>query len=149
MATPSPKKRQRGRPFLGERVPLSLRVTPEIKLRLAEAAKRSGRSQSQEAELRLERSFDRSELLRVLAEAGFVTAPVPGPARKIGAPPKRTPKPGERFQMGVRVTPQMKAALDEAAAASGRSQSQETELRLEQSFNNSALLRLLAEKGFI
>jgi TraY domain len=55
--------KRRGRPSVGERVPLGLRVTPEMKRRLDEAAKRSGRSQSQEAEFRLERSFDRSDLL--------------------------------------------------------------------------------------
>jgi hypothetical protein len=54
---------RRGRPSVGERVPLGLRVTPEMKRRLDEAAKRSGRSQSQEAEFRLERSFDRTDLL--------------------------------------------------------------------------------------
>jgi hypothetical protein len=55
--------KRRGRPSLGERVPLGLRVTPEMKRRLDEAARRSGRSQSQEAEFRLERSFDRTDLL--------------------------------------------------------------------------------------
>ena len=55
--------KRRGRPSLGERVPLGLRVTPEMKRRLDDAAKRSGRSQSQEAEFRLERSFDRTDLL--------------------------------------------------------------------------------------
>jgi hypothetical protein len=55
--------RRRGRPSVGERVSLGLRVTPEMKRRLDEAAKRSGRSQSQEAEFRLEGSFDRGDLL--------------------------------------------------------------------------------------
>jgi hypothetical protein len=54
---------KRGRPTVGLRVPLSLRVTPEFKERLDAAAEQSGRSQSQEAELRLERSFDRQDLL--------------------------------------------------------------------------------------
>jgi predicted transcriptional regulator len=40
-----------------------LRVTPELKQRLDAAAEASGRSQSQEAEFRLERSFDRTDLL--------------------------------------------------------------------------------------
>ena len=39
------------------RVPLGLRVTPEIKKRLDDAAKDNGRSQSQEAEMRLEHTF--------------------------------------------------------------------------------------------
>ena len=42
---------------------LGLRVTPEMKQRLDAAAEQSGRSQSQEAEFRLERSFDRNDLL--------------------------------------------------------------------------------------
>jgi len=44
-------------------VQLSFRVTPDLKRELDAAAKRSGRSQSQEAEIRLERSFDRQGLL--------------------------------------------------------------------------------------
>jgi TraY domain-containing protein len=48
----------------GQRVPLSLRVTPEMKARLDKAALKSGRSQSQEAEFRLERSFDHEGLLK-------------------------------------------------------------------------------------
>jgi hypothetical protein len=56
-------RRKRGRPTVGKRVPLGLRVTPELKKRLDAAAEQSGRSQSQEAEFRLERSFDRGDLL--------------------------------------------------------------------------------------
>jgi hypothetical protein len=56
-------KRRVGRPSVGERVPLGLRVTPEMKARLDAAAELAGRSQSQEAEFRLERSFDRGDLL--------------------------------------------------------------------------------------
>ncbi len=47
----------------GERVMLGLRVTPELKRQLDEAARGSGRSQSQEAEFRLERSFQTAGLL--------------------------------------------------------------------------------------
>jgi len=61
------EKKRVGRPTkkakAGERVPLGLRVTAELKSRLDDAAKRSGRSQSQEAEFRIERSFDRQDLL--------------------------------------------------------------------------------------
>jgi hypothetical protein len=57
-------KRKKGRPRAvapksGERVPLGLRVTANLKRNLDRAAERSGRSQSQEAEMRLERSFER------------------------------------------------------------------------------------------
>jgi hypothetical protein len=55
--------RPRQEPEPGERVQLSFRVTPELKRRLDAAATESGRSQSQEAEFRLERSFDRQDLL--------------------------------------------------------------------------------------
>ena len=58
-------KRKPGRPgrprTVGERVPLGLRVTPELKAKLDSAAKVSGRSQSQEAELRLEQSLKSDE----------------------------------------------------------------------------------------
>ncbi len=62
------------------------------------------------------------------------------PRRKIGAPPKRKPKPGERFQLGVRVTPEMKGRLEAAAEESGRSLSQEAELRLVWSFQSEDVL---------
>jgi hypothetical protein len=50
-------------PGPGERVKLGLRVTPQLKQRLDAAAEQNGRSQSQEAEFRLERSFDRVALV--------------------------------------------------------------------------------------
>jgi hypothetical protein len=60
--------------------------------------------------------------------------------RRFGGRPKREPEPGERVHLGFRVTPQLKQRLEEAATANGRSQSQEAELRLEQSFNHQELL---------
>jgi TraY domain len=65
------EKRGRGRPTIGERVPLSLRVTPQMKARLDEAAQESGRSQSQEAEIRLERSFVHGDLLGDVLSLAF------------------------------------------------------------------------------
>jgi len=62
----------RGRPSLGERIPVSIRVTPERKKRLDEAAAASGRSLSQECEFHLERSF----LLGELIAAGLMSADV-------------------------------------------------------------------------
>jgi hypothetical protein len=64
---------RRGRPSLGERVSLGLRVTSEHKKRLDAAAKRSGRSQSQEAEMRIEQSF----WLEDLIEARLITLRTP------------------------------------------------------------------------
>ncbi len=63
----SQRKKRVGRPKKvptpGERVSLGLRVTAEIKMRLDQAAESAGRSQSQEAELRLERSFETEDRL--------------------------------------------------------------------------------------
>ncbi len=61
-----PPSRQR---VQGDRVPLGLRVSLTLKNRLDQAARDSGRSQSQEAELRLEMSFDREEMIASLRAA--------------------------------------------------------------------------------
>jgi len=53
-------------PLAGERTPLSLRVTPKMKMDLEAAAIESGRSLSQEAELRLEQSFEREFVVKSL-----------------------------------------------------------------------------------
>jgi hypothetical protein len=59
-----PRRRQ---PKPGERVSLGLRVTSRLKALLDQAAKDSGRSQSQEAEFRIELSFrDQDVLLEAL-----------------------------------------------------------------------------------
>ena len=61
------------------------------------------------------------------------------PKRRPGRP-HREPDSGERVGLSLRVTPETKRSLDAAAAAAGRSLSQEAELRLEQSFSRQALL---------
>lgn len=59
-----PGGRPRTRQIEGaERVPLSLRVTPQLKKWVDDASRASGRSQSQEVEFRLARSMEREELL--------------------------------------------------------------------------------------
>ena len=58
-------------PDPGERVHLGFRVTPELKARLESVAGQKGRSQSQEAELRLERSFEREDLLTEVLELRY------------------------------------------------------------------------------
>ena len=58
----------------GERAGLSLRVTPVVKKRLERAAEKNGRSLSQEAELRLERSFERET--RLTLAKGDAWAPI-------------------------------------------------------------------------
>ena len=59
--------------------------------------------------------------------------------KNLGGRPKREPDPGERVKLGLRVTAEVKRNLDAAADANGRSQSQEAEFRLEQSFERDRL----------
>ena len=54
-----------------KRVPLSLRVTPQLKARLDAAAAETGRSQTQEIEFRLEQSFDRTDLIFDAMKLGY------------------------------------------------------------------------------
>lgn len=56
-----------------------------------------------------------------------------------GRPP-RALVPGERVPMSFRVRPELKQMMDRGAAATGRSVTQEIELRLEQSFREQALV---------
>lgn len=60
-------------------------------------------------------------------------------AKRMGRPTKK-PKAGDRVSLGLRVTADMKKRLDAAAALSGRSQSQEAEMRIERSFDRQDLL---------
>ena len=60
--------------------------------------------------------------------------------KKLGGPPKRQFKEGERVALSLRMTPELKRRLDAAAEAGGRSQSQEAEIRLEKSFERQDLL---------
>jgi predicted transcriptional regulator len=57
-----PKGKKASKAAPANRVALSLRVTPQLKHRLDAAAAATGRSQTQEMEFRLERSFDREDL---------------------------------------------------------------------------------------
>jgi hypothetical protein len=60
--------------------------------------------------------------------------------RRGAGRPKRTPDPGERVQLSLRVTPRLKELIDAKADETGRSQSQEAEYRLEQTFQQEALV---------
>jgi hypothetical protein len=60
---------------------------------------------------------------------------------RIGRP-ARTPKPGERVSLGLKVTPTVKTRIDALARQNGRTQSQEAELRLEQSFRDETRIEL-------
>lgn len=55
----------------GKRASLGLKVTPEIKRRLEIAAKSSGRTQSQEAEARIEQSFKQQEQAELFSDLYF------------------------------------------------------------------------------
>lgn len=68
----------------GERVALSLRMTPGLKRRLDAAAEANGRSQSQEAEFRLERSFDRQDLLAEALTTAYGSKEIAGLVMLIG-----------------------------------------------------------------
>lgn len=63
------------KPKAGERVQLSFRITASLKRRLVIAGKISGRSQSQEAELRIEQSFWMDDLIRARLMRSFPAAP--------------------------------------------------------------------------
>ncbi|HML93253.1 TraY domain-containing protein [Methyloceanibacter sp.] len=65
-----------------------------------------------------------------------------------GRPRGRKPKAGERVHLGIRVTPEMKSRIEQAAATSGRSQSQEAEFRLERSLEQEGSLPELLELTF-
>jgi hypothetical protein len=71
----SENPKRTGRPLkpaeTGKRVSLGLKVTSDIKHRLDAVAKLSGRTQSQEAEARLERTFQDEQLLPQLLEIAY------------------------------------------------------------------------------
>lgn len=58
-------------PRTGDRVPLGLRITPSVRSDLEKAARRNGRSLSQETEFRLERSLERQELFVEVLELKY------------------------------------------------------------------------------
>jgi hypothetical protein len=53
------------------RMPMSMRIAPAVRDRLVAAAQASGRSLTQEIELRLDKSFDREDLLASVLSAAF------------------------------------------------------------------------------
>lgn len=54
--------------------------------------------------------------------------------------PIKNPRPGAKASLGLKVTPHMKARIEAAAREAGRTQSQETEFRLERSFERQDLM---------
>jgi len=67
--------------------------------------------------------------------------------KRTGRPAKAAP-PQARASLGLKVTSELKERLETAAAQSGRTQSQEAERRLEQSFHNESLLFEVMELAF-
>jgi hypothetical protein len=59
----------------GEKVQIGVRVSPAMQARLSDAAQDSGRSLTQEAEMRLEHSFDRQDLLSEVLVTAFGRRP--------------------------------------------------------------------------
>ncbi|ROQ01147.1 hypothetical protein EDC65_0324 [Stella humosa] len=57
-----------------------------------------------------------------------------GPTKRAGAPPTSEPRPGQKTTLSVRASPQLKAKILDAMKMSGRSLSEEAELRLDWSF---------------
>lgn len=62
---------RRKTPRVGKRYPLNLRTTFDIRAKLESAAVASGRSLAQEVEYRLERSFERQDLLQEVLTLAF------------------------------------------------------------------------------
>jgi hypothetical protein len=65
-----------------------------------------------------------------------------------GGRPRKPAIPGQRSALGLRVTPQVKELLDGAASANGRTQSQEAEVRIENSFRDQASVLRALELAF-
>jgi TraY domain len=101
--------KRRGRPtkvfkLSDRRASLGLRVTVTAKRRLESAAKKTGRSQSQEAEFRLERSFEHDDIfggaeIREVA-MGMAAAFLHG-ARLSGKPPAVWAADRDSYQAGA------------------------------------------------
>ena len=58
----------RKKPMEGKRYPLNMRTTKQMREKLERAARASGRSLVGEVEYRLERSFDRDEVVKLVAD---------------------------------------------------------------------------------
>src|SRR5690242_18402359 len=69
--TRSPRRRPKDQ----KRIPLSMRITPGVRERLAEEAEMNGRSITQEAEFRLEQSFARQALLGEVLDLAYGRLP--------------------------------------------------------------------------
>lgn len=157
----------------GQRVSLGLRVQAKLKRALAATAKASGRSLSQEAELRLENSLksDGDLMLvqghkatpivfyeeKVLIPVGYGAVALPisyedreqlvdffleqwSLEKEKWVTPRETT---EGVSLGLRVTPELKHALDRAASRSSTSQSQQVVWRLWNSINSDEHLLLV------
>ena len=89
--------KRRGRPFkapkAGKRAPLSLLVRAEIKHLVDERAKASGRTQSQEAEMMIERCLTYDQTLEAMGTtlADMQKDSVEGALRRLGYTPMRVP----------------------------------------------------------
>ncbi len=60
--------------------------------------------------------------------------------------PTKDPKPGQKASLGLKVTADLKKRLEMAAKQSGRTQSQEAEVRLERTFTDDDLAARIEQK---
>ena len=97
MTTTTTTTKRRGRPFkapkAGKRAPLSLLVRAEIKHLVDERAKTSGRTQSQEAEMMIERCLTYDQTLEAMRTtlADMQKDNVEAALRRLGYTPLRVP----------------------------------------------------------
>lgn len=101
----TPKAKRRGRPFkapkAGKRAPLSLLVRAEIKQLVDERAKASGRTQSQEAEMLIERCLQYDKTMEAMRStlADIEKGSVEPALFRLGYTPIRTTKEGKVWKL--------------------------------------------------
>jgi len=101
VTTTTTTTKRRGRPFkapkAGKRAPLSLIVRAEVKALVDERAKASGRTQSQEAEIMIERCLTYDQTLEAMQTtlADMQKDSVEATLRRLGYTPMRVPNEGQ------------------------------------------------------
>lgn len=118
----TPPKRCVGRPK-GKRPVIAIRIDPLLYEEIVKSATKRKITIASEAANRLQQSFGKLRMGRPVVD----------------------PIEGERAALGLRVRPEIKRLIEKSAVASGRSQSQEAELRIEQSYRDDDLVRRIIE----
>lgn len=107
---------------------LTFRTRGSMRDELRRAASAADRSMSEEIEWRLNLTFIGHSITQIR-----------------GRPRLNSPQHSDRVPLGLRVSARIKNAIDTAANINGRSQSQEAELRLEQSFRDDFIIKRIEE----